>query len=137
MPLVLDASALIPLAMSDEDATFSLGILRALATEQGFAPTLLWYEVRNVLITERRQRITPQAANEFVAELERLPINTATPVDSQQVMGLARQHHLSIYDAAYLELAVRKQAVIATQDGQLSRAAISAGVKLFSIAQEG
>jgi len=134
MPLVLDASAIIPLAMSDEDATFALGVLAALANDQGIAPSLLWYEIRNVLlISERRQRITPQIADDFIAELEKLPIQLLPSSNSFDVMQIARQHNLSIYDASYLELAVRKQATIATQDGKLSRAAQAAGVKLFSL----
>ncbi len=134
MPLVLDASAIIPLAMDDEDADFSWGVLAALASDQGIAPTLFWYEVLNVLaISERRQRITPAIACDFIGELEKLPIHLSPPEATQDVMQTARQYKLTFYDAAYLELAIRKQAMMATLDGQLSQAARAAGVKLFSL----
>ncbi len=133
MPLVLDASAIIPLAMNDEDAAFSLAVLAALASDQGIAPSLFWYEVRNVLaISERRSRITAEAADDFLAELEKLPIQLAPPNSTREVMQVARQYQLTFYDAAYLELAIRSQATMATQDGRLSQAAQAAGVKLFS-----
>lgn len=134
MPLVLDASAIIPLAMSDEDAAFALGVLAALASDEGIAPSLLWYEIRNVLtISERRKRITASVADDFISELEKLPIQLSPPSFTQDVMQVARQYKLTFYDAAYLELAIRKQATIATQDDQLPQAARAAGVKLFSL----
>jgi predicted nucleic acid-binding protein len=50
MPLVLDCSAIIPLALVDEDAAYAVSVLSALAKDEGIAPILFWYEVRNVLI---------------------------------------------------------------------------------------
>ncbi len=44
------------------------------------------------------------------------------------VLGLARRHGLTVHDAAYLELAIRRQAPLATLDAALSRAAAVEGV---------
>jgi predicted nucleic acid-binding protein len=49
-------------------------------------------------------------------------------------MQIVRQYQLTFYDASYLELAIRMGAVLATQDGQLIRAALAANVPLFSAA---
>jgi len=48
-------------------------------------------------------------------------------------LGLARAHNLSAYDAAYLELAMRRGLPIATLDDKLKAAAAAVGVSLFSI----
>jgi len=133
MPIVLDASAVVPLTMSDEDSCFALAVLAALASDQGAAPSLFSYEVRNVLaISERRKRITSEAADDFIAGPEKLPIQLSPPTSTRVVMQVARQYQLTFYDAAYLELALRNQATMATQDGQLSQAAQAAGIKLFA-----
>jgi predicted nucleic acid-binding protein len=135
MPLVLDASAIIPLAMSDEDAAFSLRVVASLADDGGVAPSLFWYEVRNVLaISERRRRIAPAVVDDFIGELEKLPIQLSPTASTQAVMQIVRQYQLTFYDASYLELAIRMGAVLATQDGQLARAALAANVPLFSAA---
>jgi predicted nucleic acid-binding protein len=135
MPLVLDASAIIPLAMSDEDAAFSLKVVASLADDGGVAPSLFWYEVCNVLaISERRHRIAPAVVDDFIRELEKLPIQLSPTASTQAVMQIVRQYQLTFYDASYLELAIRMGAVLATQDGQLIRAALAANVPLFSAA---
>ena len=133
MPLVLDASAIIPLAMRDEDAAFSLKVVASLADDGGVAPSLFWYEVCNVLaMSERRQRIAPAVVDDFIGELEKLPIQLSPTASTQAVMQIVRQYQLTFYDASYLELAIRLGAVLATQDGQLARAALAANVPLFS-----
>jgi predicted nucleic acid-binding protein len=133
MPLVLDSSAIIPLAMNDEDAGYALAVLSAMARDETFAPTLFWYEVRNVLaIGERRQRITSAVVDDFIAELERLPIIFAPPTATSDVLQIARGFQLTVYDAAYLALARSKQATMATQDVRLAKAALAAGIELFS-----
>ena len=45
---------------------------------------------------------------------------------------LARNHRLSVYDAAYLELALREGIPLATLDAGLRRAAAAEGVTLVS-----
>ena len=50
----------------------------------------------------------------------------------RNVLPLAREHGLSAYDAAYLELSVRYSAPLATLDRKLRKAAQKAGVKLFA-----
>jgi predicted nucleic acid-binding protein len=50
------------------------------------------------------------------------------------VFVLARRHHLTFYDASYLELAMRERIALATLDQALARAAIAEGVPLIGAA---
>ena len=60
--------------------------------------------------------------------LHRLPVITDTEPDLDAVVALARSHHISIYDAVYLELARRRRAALATLDAGLVEAAAAAEV---------
>jgi predicted nucleic acid-binding protein len=95
-------------------------------------PALWWFEVRNLLlVNERRGRLGAAGTAEFLADLGRLPIDSDRDPGSGAVLGLARAHGLTVYDAAYLELALRADAPLATLDQQLVRAARAAKVALL------
>ena len=49
---------------------------------------------------------------------------------NDDMMRLARSHRLTAYDAAYLELALRKGAPLATLDRRLAEAARAEGVSV-------
>ena len=51
--------------------------------------------------------------------------------DNDDVVSLARERNLTVYDAAYLELAKREGLPLATLDRALEKAAIAEGVALF------
>jgi predicted nucleic acid-binding protein len=88
--------------------------------------------VRNALVVnERRGRTTPQGSADFLRRLARLPIRVAPPPDDDALMTLARKRKLTVYDAAYLELAKRQALPLATLDRGLEAAAIAEGVALF------
>ncbi|MGA8582471.1 MAG: type II toxin-antitoxin system VapC family toxin [Roseiarcus sp.] len=93
---------------------------------------LFYYEIRNALLTnERRRRITGAMSAEFLRHLARLPIRLEPPGDDTSIMALARERSLTVYDAAYLELARRRALPLATVDRALEKAAIAEGVALF------
>jgi len=95
-----------------------------LAERGAVVPSLWWFEIRNVLlVAERRQRLTGAESDEFLAELARLPIEIDREPVSAEVLALGRRFKLSAYDAAYLELALRRQATLATFDAALAAAA--------------
>jgi predicted nucleic acid-binding protein len=105
-------------------------ILARLGREEWIVPALWWFELRNVLIVnERRRRISEQQTEDFLRELTSDMTIVIEPVpDETAVMILARRHRLTVYDAAYLELALRERLDLATLDTSLAEAARREGV---------
>jgi len=132
-PLVLDASIAGCWAFHDEDHPSADLALARLRTAEAVVPALWWFEVRNILVVnERRQRITEAETAVFLRDLARLPIAVDREPESSEVLRLARTHRLSVYDAAYLELAQRSRADLATLDADLKRAAQAEGVTVVA-----
>jgi predicted nucleic acid-binding protein len=132
MALIPDVSAIISLAFDDEDGTYARAVVEAIAADQAIVPTLFWFEVRNTLLMgERRKRSTPEQTTTFLADLDMLPFEIDSRPREPAVFSLARRHDLTIYDAAYLELAQRKSLPLATVDRALIRAAAAAGVAVW------
>jgi predicted nucleic acid-binding protein len=137
-PFVLDASMTLSWAFEGESTPFTVAVLRSLETVHAIAPALWAFEVASVLsIAERRGRMNAGAQAAFLERLRLLPIaiehRPATWL-AQQILPLARTYHLSAYDAAYLELAIREGLPLATLDDDLRRAAAGAGVALVGAA---
>jgi predicted nucleic acid-binding protein len=132
MAFVLDASvsAAGRLRMKDHpiaDAAFS-----SLQTEEAVVPALWWFEVRNILVVnERRGRINQQETDFFLRALALFRIRIEREPDDAGVLAIARAQGLSVYDAAYLELAYREKLPLATLDRRLGEAARLVGVQLF------
>jgi predicted nucleic acid-binding protein len=82
-------------------------------------------------MSERRNRITEAMSAEFLRDLALLPIRLTPLPDDGELMALARNRKLTVYDAAYLELAKRQGLALATVDRGLEKAAIAEGVALF------
>ena len=105
--------------------------LDKVATEGAAVPDLWFLEVANGLVTaERRGRIEPAASAAFLAMLEDLPIvaDRAGGRALHATMSLAREHRLTAYDAAYLDLAMRLGLPLATDDRSLGAAARRVGI---------
>jgi predicted nucleic acid-binding protein len=74
--------------------------------DHALVPTLWWFELRNTLVAnERRGRITGQQTARFLRNVERLAITIDNTPDGSGVLTFARRHRVTVYDAAYLELA--------------------------------
>jgi predicted nucleic acid-binding protein len=132
MALVIDPSAILGLVLDDEAADFASLVLAEIEVQDAIVPSIFWYEVRNVLVVnEWRGRISPEKTTAFLASLAELPIEIASLPSELGVLPLARDHRLSVYDAAYLELASRRGLALATLDRKLRNAAQQTGVKLF------
>jgi predicted nucleic acid-binding protein len=89
-------------------------------------------------MAERRKRVTQSDVTEALSLLGALPIITDSETAAKagsETIALARQYGLTIYDAAYLELAMRRGASLATSDLQLANAAADAGVILIPVSQ--
>jgi predicted nucleic acid-binding protein len=117
----------------DEATDATETVLDLLRDEEAAVPALWHLEVANVMLTaERRGRITEAQSARFLDLLVRLPIRVDTsPTDTSAVLAAGRRHRLSAYDAAYLVLAERLAAPLATLDSKLSTAGRAAGVRLL------
>ena len=126
MPFVVDASVVGSWVLPDENQPEALTALERLKNDEAFAPSLLWFELRNLLLAnERRQRITPVQTAAALNLVKELPLRLDGQADSDTTLQLARAHRLTIYDAAYLELAVRRHLALVTFDTVLAEAARS------------
>jgi len=135
-PLVVDCSVTMAWCFEDECDELADTVLDRLADGEAWVPSLWPLEVANVLIAaERRRRLTAADSARFIELLMGLPIvvdDRSHERALSQVLAAARQLGISVYDASYLELAMRLGATLATRDTQLSAAAASAGVPVFA-----
>jgi predicted nucleic acid-binding protein len=132
MPFVLDASVAACWAFGDEDHPAAALALERVRTDGALAPSLWWFEVRNMLIVnERRGRIAEGDTAAFLRSLSRLGIAIDHSPDEGHVLTLARRHRLTVYDASYLELSLREGLPLATLDEALARAARGEGQALM------
>lgn len=132
MSFVVDASVTASWAFAeahpDANAAFDL-----LDRDSAVAPTLWWFEVRNLLLmNERRTQRNPVDTESFLGILAKLPISVDHAPDEKELLRFARTHRLTVYDAAYLELAHRTRSPLATLDGDLIRAARAEGINLVA-----
>ncbi len=136
MSLVLDSSVALAWAYSDETTTGIEAALERAVTEGAWVPGLWKLEVANVLETGiRRGRRDAAFRDATLVDLALLPIQTDGETDQQAwgaTLRLAERHRLTLYDAAYLELAVRRGLPLATLDEELRAAAQREGVELLS-----
>ena len=131
MPFIVGASVAIAWAFNERHATAAHARARIRA-EQAIVPALWWYELRNVLVLgERRGRLTERDTARFLRDISRLAVTMDSSPDETHVLTLARRHRLTVYDAAYLELAAREALPLATLDAQLATAAQAEQVALI------
>jgi len=130
MPFVVDASIVAAWALQDEESSHAAEALERLRGEPALAPALLFFEVRNVLlVNERRGRLSEGQSTEFLRALSRLPIRIDRSPDEIHLMTLARRHRLTVYAAAYLELALRENLPLVTLDARLEAAMRATNMK--------
>lgn len=129
---VLDASIAVAWCFEDEADPAADALLDSLKARGAVVPALWPLEVANVLVqAERRGRITMTTVDGRLAAFEALPITVDTTSwrsTGAAALALARLHGLTTYDAAYLELAMRRGLPLATRDKALRRAATAVGV---------
>ena len=134
--LVLDCSVTVSWFFEDEFSSYSERVRKALTLEgaSGVTPGIWSAEVTNVLYqAERRKRIVPDKVTRALSVLARMPVESdLLPVGSMNhVLRLCREHALTAYDALYLELALRRDIPLATEDKHLATSALAAGAKVF------
>jgi predicted nucleic acid-binding protein len=133
--VVVDASVALAWCFPDEASEYADRALVALKGQTLLVPAAWGLEIANALLTgERRKRLKRPEILSFVALLEGLSIlqdGQSVRESVSNVLPLARDYGLSAYDAAYLELAIRHSAPLATLDRDLQTAAKRAGIRIF------
>ncbi|MDO9415806.1 type II toxin-antitoxin system VapC family toxin [Pararhizobium sp.] len=137
MSLILDSSATLAFLLDDE-RTPAISALFDTVVQNGAVVPSLWYlEVANSLtVAVRRKRIPAVARDQLLLHLKRIDIATdeETHVHAwTATVKIADLYGLSIYDAAYLELAQRRRLPLATLDTALTNAARQSGVIVLPI----
>ena len=118
----------------DEANKYAEEVEDSLTSNSALVSALWPLEVANALLVgERRKRTTEAKVTQFLALLGSLPITVddETGIRAfQETLSLARAQNLSVYDATYLELALRQRLPLASLDGSLRSAAAKVGVAL-------
>ena len=131
MPFVIDASVVHDWAFAEGHPTRKSQRER-LDVDVAQAPSLWWFEVRNGLrMAERRGRSSEDISASFLQAMAHFPVTIDNAPDETAVLALARRHRLTVYDAAYLELALREGLELATLDTALAEAARREGVPVL------
>lgn len=134
--LVLDGSVTLAWLLADEQPAAAAQVLDRVVEDGAMAPGLWPLEVGNaLLVAERRGRLSHRHRTQALQGLAGLPIAIDDETAGRawrETLALAETHRLTLYDAAYLELAVRRSLPLATLDGALRAAAVTAGVPLLA-----
>ena len=133
--LILDSSATLAWIYGDETTEAIRRVFDAVADNGALVPALWRLEVANSLtMAVRRRRIDPEFRRAALADLALLDITTDQQTDSYawtDTLNLADRFQLTVYDAAYLELAQRRVLPLATLDHDLRNAAMAVGVEVL------
>lgn len=129
-PIVVDASVAVELAL---DGTPDVATAWGRWIEEGrltIAPALLWLEVANAML--RGRGLAASAVALRLEGLEAAGLETADrgAPGARAATDLAARHELTVYDAAYLWLAIDIDGELATRDRALTRAAVAEGIAL-------
>lgn len=136
MTFVLDSSMALTFVLADEATAETDKILDRFGQGDSAAVPALWrWEVGNaLLIAERRKRLTKAEGTQHLNRLRLLPVavdESAWHEAWSATRLLAEKHSLTLYDSAYLELALRRGAPLASLDAALRQAAKSESIDLL------
>ena len=135
MSFVIDASIAVAWCFEDQSSPAVDALLDRVRAEGAIAPSLWHLELANLLLmAEKRGRITGADTAARLDLISALPVSVdhATAARAwRETMTLARAQKLTAYEAAYLELAVRRNCPLATRDKALKDAALRAGVQVL------
>jgi predicted nucleic acid-binding protein len=132
---VIDASVAISWLFEDEQTPLCMNLLQQVSWTGAVVPSLWPLEIANALQNGiKRKRIDAAYRDSTIKRLLRLPIEI-DPDTSEYAwtttLQLADTHQITVYDASYLELALRRGLPLATRDDKLTAAAGTAGAILL------
>jgi predicted nucleic acid-binding protein len=137
MSLVLDSSVTLAWVYGDETTAAVKHVFDLVGGSGAWVPGLWRLEVANILeMSVRRGRHDADFRDSTLADLALLPIHVDPETDGQAwgaTARLAAHHRLTLYDAAYLELALRRALPLATLDQELRAAARAEKVEVLGV----
>src|SRR5579863_9522172 len=137
MSLVLDSSVALAWVYADETTDAVLGLFDHIRIHGAWVPGLWRWEIANVLqLNVRRRRHDEDFRDGALSSLALLPVKVDAEADRQAwsaTLHLAERHGLTVYDAAYLEIASRRKIPLATLDRELRAAAGDENVELLGL----
>jgi predicted nucleic acid-binding protein len=135
MSLVLDSSVTLAWLYSDEITEPIRRVFETVAERGAVVPALWRLEIANSLtVAARRGRIDREFRRAALSDLAMLEITTDPHTETNawgQTVQLADQCELTVYDAAYLELALRRRLPLATLDQKLRAGSTGCGVEVL------
>lgn len=135
MICVIDASVTLSWVYSDEHSAASDALLARVADQGAVVPALWRLEIANGLqVGIKRKRIDAAYRDSVIQTFLRLPIEIDLDTNDfawTTILHFADLYQLTVYDASYLELALRRTLPLATRDQDLAAAASTAGVVLL------
>lgn len=136
MSFILDASVTLAWYFEDEQTADGEALLEQVAISGALVPLIWRYEVANGLfVAVRRGRIAADYRDASLADLDRFPIAIdrlgVDGVSWVSTRAIADRLALTIYDAAYVELAQRRGMPLATRDRAMRVAAQALSIELL------
>lgn len=135
MRFVVDASVVLASFLGEARAGDADLVLDQVSADTCVVPGHWRLEIGNVLTRDyRRKRLSESEVLALAKNGRRLEPKVDLDTDDaalNETTRLSLKHSLTAYDAAYLELALREQAELATFDGRLADAALAEGVTLM------
>ena len=126
---VLDASTVLAWLLRDERAAEADALIEQVNRDGAAAPLLMALEVPDGLRNRiRRGLLTTADRDMLLDDFAKLSVDWDVQVDPASLTRLSDRHDLTIYDAAYLALAIRLNLPLATLDRRLANAAQDAGI---------
>jgi predicted nucleic acid-binding protein len=134
---ILDCSFTSALFLPDESSDKVNDFFRNFENEYSLiVPSLWWYELSNVLfVSIKRNRLVYNDALKIFDLFKEFKIETEKNINekiAKSIFELSRQYKISAYDATYLELALRKNAGLASLDKELNKIADKCGLNIFN-----
>jgi predicted nucleic acid-binding protein len=131
MAFVADNSVVLAWFVKGQATAYTEKMLRRAAEEVVHVPIVWHLEFANALYQlERRHKLNPATTSAILDGMTALGVEVdSSPPDQARLLDLSRQYELSVYDASYLELAIRTSLKLAARDGPLDLAAGRAGLR--------
>ena len=141
--VVVDASVAVSWFLPDEKEGVYSGIFRQINELEIHVPQIFYHELSNAFVMAgKRGRVDSKTLSIILDVVWKLPIrldslqSLSVPSYFESVINLGLVHHLTVYDAAYLELAVRLGGVpLLTYDSDLANVAKKLKIRALSHAR--